>query len=127
ASLWPLLAAASLPATALAGGLGWLLHRRMTLQGLLPEVQQRLERINQKHRAARAALGTARNSRLEESLRAVHAGAWTLARQIRSLQTARSRIDGLALHTETERLDQEVAGFTDTAARAAGQAALTEK
>jgi hypothetical protein len=124
ASLWPLLAATSLPATALAGSLGWLLHRRMTLQGLPPEVQIRLDRINRQHRAARAAMP---NPRLEESLRALHAGAWTLARQIRSLQTARSRIDGVALNAEAERLDQEIAGFTDTAARASGQAALLEK
>lgn len=126
-SLWAMMAAASLPATLMAGGIGWVLRRRMALQGLPQEVQMQLERISRKHRSAHAALGSPQDSRLQKHLRAVHAGAWALARQIRALHIARSRTDRLSLKAEAEQLDQELVRLTDASARAAGQAALAEK
>jgi hypothetical protein len=126
-SLWAMMAAASLPAAAVAGGVGWVLWRRMALQGLPPELQEQLVRINRKHRIAHAALGPSRSPRLQETLGAVHAGAWSLARQIRALHTARSQIDGLSLQSEAERLEQELDRFADPIARAEGKAALAEK
>jgi hypothetical protein len=126
-TLWPVLAAAGLPATLVAGGLGWVLHRRMALQGLPPELQLRLERINRKVRAARAASRSLRSSRLGESLRALHHGAWALARQFRALQQALSRVDGLALQVEAERLEQALPRMREAGAQVAGQAVLAEK
>jgi hypothetical protein len=122
-----LLAAAWLPASLVAGGLGWVIHRRRLLQGLPPELQQQLDRINRRYHIARAALRSTPNARLEESLRAVHAGAWTLAGQIRALHEVRSRIDYHALKTQADRLEREVAGFSDPVARTAGQVAVGEK
>jgi hypothetical protein len=126
-SLWAMMAAASLPATVVAGGVGWVVWRRMALQGLPPELQEQLVRINRKHRKARAALGPFLSPRLRETLGAVHAGAWSLARQIRALHNARSHLDDLSLQAGAEQLEQELARLTDPAARADGQAALAEK
>jgi hypothetical protein len=90
-------------------------------------VRLRLERIERKQRAARAAIGSPRNVRLEESLQAVHAGAWTLARQIRALREARSRLDPLALKCQTDQLEQDLNRLADPSARTAAQAALVER
>jgi hypothetical protein len=127
AAVWPLAAAAGLTAVALVGGLGWVLRRRMALQGLPAELQHRLARISRQARTARAALGSPRNARLEGNLRALHSGAWALARQFRALQQARSRLDGRLLQAEAERLEQELPRLVDAGARAAGRTALAER
>jgi hypothetical protein len=126
---WPEIVGASLPAALVIGGLGWILQRRMALAGLPLELQRQLDRIIRKQRTALAAQasGPPHYRRLAGDLKAVPAGAWTLARRIRKLRDARSRIDQMSLVTEMQSLEQELARLTDAAARDAGNAALGEK
>jgi hypothetical protein len=128
-NLWPEIVGVSLPAALMMGGLGWILQRRMALAGMPLELRRQLERIIQKQRAALAALGSGppRRRPLAEDLKAVPAGAWTLARRIRRLRDARSRIDRTSLVLGMESLEQELACLTDAAARGAGDTALVEK
>jgi hypothetical protein len=127
--LWPEIVGASLPAALLIGGLGWVLQRRIALAGMPFELQRQLERIIEKQRTALAALGSGplRCQRLAEDLKAVPAGAWALARRIRRLRDARSRIDRAALVWGMDSLEQELVCLTDSATRGVGDYALIEK
>jgi hypothetical protein len=126
---WPLIAWTSLPAALLAGGMGWMIRRRMAFRGLAPELQSRLGRIEQKHRAARAAMEQAGVGvlPLQERLTAVREGAFTLARQIQDLRDARCLTDARGLEAEVARLQRELRAVPDEAARREGEAALGEK
>ena len=129
ANLWPEIVGASVPAALMIGGLGWILQRRMALAGMPLELQRQLERIIQKQRAALAALGPGppRHQRLAGDLKAVPAGAWTLARRIRRLRDARSHIDRTSLAAEVAWLEREPACLADAAGRGVGGTALVEK
>jgi hypothetical protein len=126
---WPLIAWTSLPAALLVGGMGWVIRRRMALRGLSPELQARLERIERKHRAARAAMGQERMRLfpLEERLTAVRDGAVTLTRRIQDLRNARCLVDSRALEVEMAQLQGDLATLADEAARREGEIAVGEK
>jgi hypothetical protein len=129
ANPWPLIAWTSLPAALLAGGAGWVIRRRMAFRGLSPELQARLARIEQRCRAARAALGPAhgRLFPLEERLTAVREGAVSLARQLQDLRDARRLTDQRTLEAEMTLLQGRLATLTDATARREGEIALGEK
>jgi hypothetical protein len=117
------------PAALMVGGLGWIIRRRMALTGLPVELQTQLERIVRKQRAALAAVGSGppQYRRLGEDLKAVQAGAWTLARCIRRLRDARSRIDPASLVVQVGCLQHELARLTGAATRDAAETVLVEK
>lgn len=129
ASLWPEVLGASVPAALLIGGVGWVLRRRMALAGMPVQLQEQLGRILRKQRSALAAAsdGPPHHRRLAEELQAIPAGAWAVARRIRSLRDARARIDQPALTVQVLCLAHELAGAPDPTARGAGEAALAEK
>src|SRR5205823_13068015 len=97
--------------------------------GMPLELQRQLERIIQKQKAALAAAasGPPHYRRVASDLKAIPAGAWTLARRIRSLRDARSRIDRTSLLMGMGSMEQELVCLADAAARSAGNAALVEK
>jgi hypothetical protein len=128
-NLWPEIVGLSVPAALMIGGLGWVLQRRMSLAGMPLELHRQLERIIQRQRTALAALGHGplQYQGLAEDLKAVPAGAWALARRIRRLRDARSRIDRTSFLSGMESLEQELFCLTDAAARGAAATALVEK
>jgi hypothetical protein len=128
-SPWPLLIGASLPAAVMIGGVGLVIRRRMTLGGLAYDLQVKVGQIEQKYRAARAALSR-QDSRLlpiQERLAALKEGALALARQIQTLRSTQSSIDRPVLEAEMRVLQRHLTTLDASPIRQESERTLAEK
>ncbi|HLJ55912.1 MAG TPA: hypothetical protein VKT77_12810 [Chthonomonadaceae bacterium] len=109
AAPWPAAFAAA-PALALAAGVGWVIQRRMRAAALDFDLEAQVARIAGKAEAARAAVTRAdgRLAPIRARLRAVEAGAETLARQIQQLRGARRLHSEQALQRDAAALEQRL-------------------
>ncbi len=124
-----LIGGAAVPALLAAGGVGFIVRRRMEFRGLDPDLHAQLERIEQRYaRAARAArAGADRLLPLQGRLRGLRQSAIGLAREAQQLRTSRRHLDGVGLEREILHLQEILGSVQDPVARRDGEAAVAEK
>ena len=128
-SPWPAIAGASLSAAVVLGGVGWLVRRRMTLGGLAYDLQHTVGRIEQKFRAARAAVRPQDRHLVpvQERLAAVKTGALTLARQIQELRNAQNLLRRPMLEQEIRMLQGQLVTLPEGNTKNECEKTLVEK
>ncbi|HLK55057.1 MAG TPA: hypothetical protein VKU00_00745 [Chthonomonadaceae bacterium] len=128
-SPWPAIVGTSIPAALLLGGVGWVVRRRMTLGGLAQDLQHTVGRIEQKFRAARAAVRPQdrRLVAVQERLNAVKAGALTLARQVQELRNAQNLLQRPQLEEEIKMLQRQLVTLPEGTAKQECEKTLVEK
>jgi hypothetical protein len=128
-SPWPMLAWTALPAALVIGGVGLIIRRRMALGGLEHDLQTQLGRIEQKVRAARAALQKedARLLPIQERLTALKEGAYVLARQVQQVRSALALQNRAALVMDIKTLQKRLGSLEDEATKREGYLTLSEK
>ena len=111
--LWETLAWLAPPGI-LVAGVAFIIQRRRALGSLSPDLRAQLERIEERHREAAAAVTEdhARHFPLRKQLAELRAGGRQLARQTQNIRNARRRWDPEALRVEVERLEAEEASAT---------------
>jgi hypothetical protein len=126
---WPMIGLAAVPTLAIAGGIGIIIRRRMALQGLSPELQHHVGSLAEKAKLARAALpkSSAGTSALASRFDAVREGGGQLIRRIQDLRNTQRLVDRPTLENDIARLERQLAGLDDAAAKREGETALTEK
>jgi hypothetical protein len=128
-SLWGALAWTAVPTAVLAGGLGFVLRRRMALRGIPDDLQEAVLAIDRKYRTARAASGSghARLFPLHDRLSGLRRGAFELAREVHALRAARSGLDRPSLEREVAALEARTASLADPDAARESWSLLRER
>lgn len=126
---WGALGLVTAPVMAGSVGLGFILRRRTLFAGLAPDLRLQTERVEEKYRAARAAVsaGQGRALPLPERLTALREGAHQLTRRVQALRDTQRRHDRRLLAGELDSLRVRLSGVKDERVRREGELAMAEK
>lgn len=124
-----LVGGAVVPVLLAAGGVGFIVRRRMQFQGLDPDLRAQVERIEQRYQgAARAARASAdRLLPLQQRLQDLRKSAMGLAREAQQLRASRRHLDRAGLEREIVRMQEQLSTVQDSDARRDGEAAVAER
>jgi hypothetical protein len=127
-NLWPVVAGLGVPGLVAAGGLGWVVRRRMARQRYEPDILDLLDRTETKGKAALAAVGRAKGVvPLRRHISALTEGAQELATKAQRLRTARALVDASALQADLARLAARPLETADEVVAAQTRASIAEK
>lgn len=110
---WATVATVATPAALVAGGITWVLRRRMAFQGMTPELLARINRIQTKAQAARqAAVRQSSSVPIRERIETLASAALPLARQCVDLSAAQKLASRDALNQDITALEHRLAMLT---------------